>query len=169
VSRERVPCRAGGDELPGRPVERGQAITLNYTISLGLGLLVVTGLLVAGGNFVGDQREQATRAELRVVGQQVAATVASADRLASTTDGSGTVRLSRSLPDRVAGSAYSVELVASADAHLLVRSANPDVEISVAVLNETALSASTVGGGDVVVNLTASQKLRLEREKTNAS
>jgi hypothetical protein len=164
MSRRRDPGRGGG----GRGRERGQAITLNYTISLGLGLLVVTGLLVAGGNFVGDQRERATRAELRVVGQQVAATVASADRLAATTDDSGTVQLSRSLPDRVAGSTYSVELVASADAHLLLRSANPDVEVRVEVLNETDLATSTVGGGDVVVNLTASQELQLEREETNA-
>lgn len=168
MSRRRHHGRGGGGGFPSRRSERGQAITLNYTISLGLGLLMVTGLLVAGGNFVGDQRERATRAELRVVGQQVAATVASADRLASTTDGDGTVQLSRSLPDRVAGSTYSVELVASTDAHLLLRSVNPDVEVRVEVLNETDLATSTVGGGNVVVNLTASRELQLEREDTNA-
>lgn len=167
MSRRRGPDRGGGRLRSHGRDERGQAITLNYTISLGLGLLMVTGLLVAGGNFVGDQRERATRAELRVVGQQVAATVASADRLASTTDGDGTVQLSQSLPDKVAGSTYSVELVASGDAHLLLRSTNPDVEVRVEVVNQTDLAASTVGGGDVAVNLTASQELRLEREETN--
>lgn len=150
--------------LPRNGHDRGQAITLNYTLSLGLGLLLVTGLLVGGGNFVDDQRERATRGELRVIGQQIAATVASADRLASTTGGDGTIQLSRSLPDTVAGSTYNIELVASPDPQLLLRSSNPDVEVEVELLNETDLAASTVNGGDVVVNLTASRELRLERE-----
>ena len=148
--------------------ERGQAITLNYTLGLGIGLLLVTGLLIAGGNFVADQRERAVRTELRVVGQQVAATAASADRLAATTEDDATVRLKRALPRTVAGSTYNIEVVPSGDTHLLLRSTNPDIEVRVALANETDVVGTTVGGGTVAVNYTASEELRLERGDSDA-
>jgi len=148
--------------------DRGQAITLNYTLGLGISLLLVTGLIIAGGNFVADQRERAVRTELRVVGQQVATTVASADRLAATTGDDATVRLKRSLPRTVAGSTYNIEVVPSVDSHLLLRSTNPDIEVRVDLANQTDVVGTTVGGGTVAVNYTASEELRLERGDSDA-
>ena len=141
---------------------RGQAITLDYTIGIALSVLLVTGLLVAGGGFVADQRERAARTELRVVGQQVAADFEAADRLANSTEADPTVRVSRQLPRDVAGAAYRVELVDRADPYLELRSSDPAVTVRVEVTNLTAVTGTEVAGGPLAVNLTDAGTLTLD-------
>lgn len=142
--------------------ERGQAITLNYTIGLGIAAILVTGLLIAGGNFVDSQRERVAETELRVVGQQVAADVEAADRLANSTEQQSRVEVTRRLPPDVTGSSYSVELVEQPDPYLELRTDSPEVEVRIEFTNQTDVTQSQVSGGDVVVNYTASQRLRIE-------
>lgn len=142
--------------------ERGQAITLNYAIGLGIGVVLVTGLLIAGGEFVHDQRERAARSELRVLGQQLGADLAAADRLAGAGESNTSVRVSHSLPNTVAGSTYSIQLVEAGTPYFLLETNDPSVTIRVDLTNETQVTESTVSGGDVAVNYTANGKLRLE-------
>jgi hypothetical protein len=141
--------------------DRGQTITLDYTIGLGISVILVTGLLIAGAGFVDDQRERAARIELEVVGQQVAADVEAADRLAATTGANPTVRVSRELPGDVAGAEYRIELVEQADPHLELTATDPAVSVQVEFANVTAVSGSQVTGGPVAVAYTGSGTLEL--------
>lgn len=146
----------------GRDSSRGQSIALDYTLGLGVGFLLITGLIIAGGDYVTDQRDRAQQSELRVVGQQLAADIEAADRLvASTTNGD--VRIERSLPSTVARSTYSIEVVAEEDPWLVLSSHSAPVEVRVELTNQTALTPTTVNGGLVVVDYTPSGELELRR------
>jgi hypothetical protein len=143
-----------------RESRRGQSIALDYTLGLGVGFLLITGLIIAGGDYVTDQRDRAQQAELRVVGQQLAADIEAADRLVgSTTDGE--VRIERSLPATVARSGYTVEVVADGDPWLVLSSHSAPVEVRVELTNQTALAPTTINGGFVVIDYTASDELEV--------
>jgi hypothetical protein len=138
--------------------ERGAATTLGYALSLGITSLLVTGLLFTGGTFVEDQRERAVRSELRVVGQQVADGIGSADRLAMTTAGGGWVTLDRDLPDDIAGSGYRVSLNRLGDDdirpvyELTLESFDPAVTERTRVFSDAAVYAPyDVDGGRIAV------------------
>ncbi len=141
--------------------DRGQAITLNYAMGMGIGVILITGLLIAGGTFVTDQRESAIRTELRVIGQQVAADISTADRLSQSTEGNSTVRLERTMPDTVAGGTYNVRVVASKDAHLILTTENPSVRVRVDLLNESDVQGTAINGGALQINETASGELEV--------
>jgi hypothetical protein len=140
---------------------RSQALALDYVIGLGVALVLTMGLLVAAGGFIGDQREAAARSQLEVVGQQVAADVESADRLAAAVGTAGTVRIDRVLPGTIAGSLYRIELVESADPTLELRTVRTNTTATVEFTNTTAVTASDVGGGRIAINYTA-DAIRLE-------
>lgn len=125
-------------------------MTLNYTIGIAIATVLVTGLLIAGGTFVSDQQEQATRSELRVIGQQMAASLEATDRLASTTDPGDTVNFSRDLPPTVAGSTYEIELVEREDPYLQLTTNEPDLNVTIEFANRTAVTGNAVDGGNVV-------------------
>lgn len=142
--------------------ERSQAITLNYTLGLGIAVILATGLLIAGANFVSGQREAAAQTELRVVGQQVAADIEAVDRLVNGSDDPRRASVTRTLPDRVAGSSYTVELVEGGDPYLRLRTEQPEQSVRVEFTNQTAVEGSAVSGGEVTVNYTAAGELALE-------
>ncbi|WP_254823723.1 DUF7266 family protein [Haloglomus halophilum] len=132
--------------------DRAVSTTVGYTLSLGISALLISGLLIAGGGFLQDQRVTSTRSELTVIGHQIAADIASADRLVGT-DASN-IRVQRNLPDRVTGSAYTVEVVTSGETHLLLTSAEPEVTVRVDVQTQfisNGLEATSVDGGDIQV------------------
>jgi hypothetical protein len=72
------------------------------------------------------------------------------------------VSISRSLPQSVAGSGYTVELVEQSDPYIRLESQQQDVVVRIEFSNQTAVDGSVVGGGQVLVNYTASGQLRLE-------
>lgn len=145
--------------------KRGVSTTLAYVLMFAVATVLVGGLLIAGGDFVQDQRSQVIRTELGVVGQQMAADIASADRLVAASNDSATVNVSRQRPTRVAGSGYRVTLVATSDPYLKLTSARPEVSITVALSNRTALQNSTAWGGDVrVVYNQSADTLVIENE-----
>jgi hypothetical protein len=144
---------------------RSQALALDYVIGLGVALVLTMGLLIAAGGFMAEQRESAARTQLEVVGQQLAADLEAADRLAVAAGSAGTVRVDRWVPESIAGSQYRIELVETADPHLELRTVQPNTTALVEFTNTTAVSASDVGGGAVVVNYTAGS-LALESGET---
>lgn len=142
--------------------DRAQAITLDYTLGIAIAVILITGLLIAGGSFISDQRETAARSELRVIGQQLATDIEAADRLIGAAGNDGSVRVRRNLPTAVAGSHYDIELVEDSDPYLVLTSTDPDLSISVEFTNFTAVSGAEIGSGSVAITLTASGKLTLE-------
>lgn len=142
---------------------RAVSTTLGYVLMLSVASLLVVGLLTAGSGFVSDQRERVVRAELEVVGQQVASDVMAADRLVRASDGSSTtVRITDSRPNDVTGSPYRVTLVDDGDPHLELETAKPAVQVTVQLSTTTAVRESSVNGGDVVVRYDASGELVIE-------
>jgi hypothetical protein len=134
--------------------ERSQAIALDYVIGLGIALVLTMGLLVASGGFMADQREAAARTQLEVVGQQVAADIEATDRLVGAAGADGTVYIQRQLPEVVAGSQYRIRLVETDDPYLRLRSVQPNTTATVRFTNVTAVAASDVGGGPILIDYT---------------
>jgi hypothetical protein len=145
-----------------RAADRGVSTTLNYVLGLAIALILITGLLLAGGTFVESQRDQSIETELSVLAEQVSADVMAADRLAETTTDNETVRVGRDLPARVAGSTYEVRIEGGSDPRVVARTSDPEIAVEVPVETSTGIESSSVSGGPVAVNYTASDELRLE-------
>jgi hypothetical protein len=141
--------------------DRAVSITINYVLGLAIAFVLVIGLLFAGGNFIEDQRENAIRAELAVLGEQVGADLLRADRLAATTTENETVRLRRRLPNTVAGTSYTIGIRGGRDP-VLVLNASSGVTVRVEMANQTAVERSRVLGGPVAITYTDSDALVLE-------
>lgn len=90
--------------------DRGVSTTLGYTLTLSITVVLVAGLLTAGGALVEEQRRTVVGDQLDVAGQQLAAGYEDADRLAGGVD-DGTVRVNVWLPRSVADGRYTVRLV----------------------------------------------------------
>lgn len=132
--------------------ERGVSTTLGYALSLTVSMLLVSGLLIAGGGFVEDQRERTVRSELQVIGQQVSTDVATADRLASTAGAGDVVVVDRNLPEEVTGLRYTIAVETDgSERYLILSTDSPDVSVRVNLATETTVATTEVPGGDVRV------------------
>jgi hypothetical protein len=143
--------------------DRAASVTINYILGLSITFLLVTGLFIAGGDFVSDQRETSVRTELQVLGEQVAADISMADRLARSTSDNETVRVRRELPSSVSGTNYAIEIQGGSDPEVLLTSNDPDIEVTVGFTNETNVEMTSISGGPIAVVLTSSDTLDIER------
>lgn len=135
----------------GRRDRRGQSTALEYALALAVASLAITGLFLAAGDFVTQQREEVVRTELGVVGEQLAGEVLAADRLVQAGD-TGTLTLDTSLPDAVAGASYTIAVADTPTGQWLnLTSQDPDITVTVRLETETPLDSDTVGGGRVSV------------------
>ncbi|RCU46276.1 hypothetical protein DU504_02530 [Haloplanus salinus] len=131
---------------------RATSTALGYVLSLGIAGILVSGLIVAGGGLVEDQRDQSARIELQVIGQTVADDLASAGRLADCD--SCTVRLRIDVPSRVAGDAYRIRIVEvdPPTVHRLVlTTGRSDAAANVTVRTRRPVAETTVTGGTLIV------------------
>jgi len=141
--------------------DRAVSTVVGYTLTLGIMTLLITGLLVAAGGFVEDQRERTVRAELQVVGQQIAADLDVADRLARADGTDTTVEIHSQHPERVTGATYRVEVVDDADDRcefdrcLKLSTDDPEVVVTVRIGTVTTVELGSVSGGGVVVEYDA--------------
>jgi len=131
--------------------DRAVSTPLGYVLALAITTVLVSGLLVAGGNFVSDHREQVVRQELRVTGQHLAANVEAADRLVVAGDDVEAVEVNQSFPERVTGATYRVELDGGSDQQLVLNSTRPSVSVEIELDTTTDLADSSADGGDVAV------------------
>jgi FlaG/FlaF family flagellin (archaellin) len=141
-----------GGRRPGvRRDERAVSTTLAYVLSLAIASLLISGLMIAAGGFVETEREQVVSSELEVVGQTLVADLEGADRLASTID--GTVSVRSSLPRRVGSATYTITLTDEGGGVTTVTLAASSVGVSVDVrlVTNTPVAAGTLEGGELVV------------------
>ena len=131
-------------------VSRGVSTTLGYVLNLGVAAILVTTLMLSAGTLVEDQREQAVRTELEVVGERVAADLSAADRLARASDG-GSVRYVVEVPDRVAGTTYDVRINQSGTETIVLVSDRPRVEVTVPYDTEIPVAQGTQSNGRFAV------------------
>lgn len=136
--------------------ERAVSTTMGYVLVLVISSLLISGLVVAGGDYVESQRDQVAREELRVVGNQLAGGIADADRLANTSDG-GKIRVNAWLPRSVVGGPYSIRIVSEPgydgtnETTVVVSSDVADVSRNVTFYTSHEVEERTIGGGPVVV------------------
>ncbi len=129
---------------------RALSTALGYVLTLSITVFLVSGLFIAGGNFVENQREEVIRTELDIVGEQVATHVNAADRLNQSGMGESTIRIEQRFPSRVVGSSYQIYLEEDGP-RLRLESSRPQVEVTVALTNTTALADSSASGGEIVI------------------
>lgn len=127
--------------------DRAVSVTVNYVLTLAITALLLSGLLVAAGGLVESQSERAIRSELDVLGQHLAADIESADRLATVASGeSAEVRIETDLPTHVAGRSYRI---AVGESELELRTADPDVSVTVPFTTTNDIEERTIRGGDL--------------------
>lgn len=140
--------------------DRAVSTVVGYILTLGITAVLITGLLTAGGDFVGDQRHGTIRDEMQVLGQQLASDLSAADRLVRA--GGTEVSVTRDLPDEVTGVGYLVTIEDSSAGpnvvDITLRTTDPKVSVTVSVYLDTDVGASggttlTRNGGDLVVEL----------------
>ena len=142
--------------------ERAVSPVFGYVLTLSVATLLVGGLLISAGGFIDDQRRNTAESELQVIGQQISADIAAADRLART-DGAEDIRVGRTIPQAVVGSHYSVEVVENGgptSPYLELSTSRPDVTVAVGIASRTTVSTGgTADGGRIVVvyNATSSE------------
>jgi len=133
--------------------DRGVSTTVSYTLTLAISALLVTGLIVAGGDYVDDRQEQVIRGELTVIGQQLASDLAQVDRLNVSADSADpTIRLNQSFPERVTGTGYRITLRPNGGSpEVELRSVDPEITVRVGLVTETDVRESTTNGGRVQI------------------
>lgn len=131
--------------------DRGVSSAFGYVLTLAIATLLVSGLLIAGGNFVGDSRDRVVRQELEVIGQHTAANIEMADRMVLAGDDTSTVTLNQTFSQRVTGLTYQIELVEEEDPYLRLNATGQDISVLVNVDNSTAVGESYADGGEVAV------------------
>lgn len=136
--------------------DRGVSTALNYVLALGIVALLVSGLFVGMSGFVEERRDGAVRSELSVVGNRLATDVGTAERLTLTGD-ARTVRLSVTLPDRVSGTHYLMNVTRrTPEQYLLVlRAPTADVSTTVHLRSRVRIEQTTVSGGDLRITYDA--------------
>lgn len=137
-----------------RADRRGVSPVLAYTLTLAIAALLVTGLLVAAGTYVTDQRERAMEGELKVIGQQVSADISAVSRL-SRADGAGTAEITRTLQNGVSGSPYTIEVVDDGEGptepYLRLSTDRPEVIVTIGISTTRAIDTDSIAGGGALV------------------
>ena len=131
--------------------DRALATALGYVLTLGITAILVSGLLVAGGTFVEDQREDVIETELEAVGEQIASHINAADRLNQGGVGTTYVNISQPFPADVTGTTYRITLEERADPVLRLESNRPTITTEIGLTNTTAVGQSTASGGSVLI------------------
>ena len=142
-------------------VDRGVSTVVGYVLNVGIATLLITGLIFASGDLVGDQRERAVRSEFGVLGNRIAADLETADRLARVSNG-GEVRVSSQLPTHISGRQYLISVEPDGnDVDVVLQMDSPDVSVRVSMNNSTAIEPTTIQGGSIVINGTGSGPLEV--------
>lgn len=132
--------------------DRGLSVPMNYVIMLAIVAILASGLFVATSGYVRGQQDQAVRAGLEVAGNRLANDLAAADRLAGATTAPGNLSVAVDLPERVAGTTYTVAIATSgATVSVTLTSAQPVATVTVTVETTHPVSATAVSGGPVVI------------------
>lgn len=142
---------------------RGVSTPVSYTLTLSIALVLVSGLLIGGTTLVGDQRDRTMQSQLSTIGEGVAGSFETADRLAASGKGDpGEVNLTRDLPRDIMGTGYAINV--QSDSSLRILSASLDVRVSVRmdIESDVRVGAQEPGGRVVIWHNTTASPNKLE-------
>ncbi|MFD1571770.1 DUF7266 family protein [Halorubrum laminariae] len=136
--------------------DRAVSVTVGYVLTLAIGALLLSGVVIAVGGVIDAQTQRTVESELSVTGQTAVANLESADRLARAaeadrpgSEGAVTVTVDADLPTRIAGRGYRIEINSSA---VVVRTERPDVRIEIPHAATGDVSETTVRGGPIRIS-----------------
>jgi hypothetical protein len=145
MSASRGLARLGGDR-------RGASTTLTHVLTLGLTVVLVSGLVIAGSSLSDSQRDRAARAGLSTVGERTVSELVRVDSLVG--DGErDELTLRTQHAETIAGQTYVVELstdpaVCGSPPCLVLETTDPAAELALDLAIETPVSQSSVAGGN---------------------
>ncbi|MFC6955134.1 DUF7266 family protein [Halorubellus litoreus] len=166
--------------------DRAVSIAVTHVLTIGITTILITGLLVGGSGLLRDEKERATKTELRTIGNRMASEISSAYYSAEDAGG-GTMAVRVSHPEYVAGDNYNVELregdancdapgdlaPTPSDVQCLVLSTPGGVESEVVVPIDPQIdlqgSPQTVNGGSFYIVIDSSGDLTLQNDAPSPS
>ena len=114
-----------------RSDDRSVSFVVNYVLVIAITAVLITGIIIAGGSFVEDQREQVIAGEMRIIGNHIAGNLEQVDRYARAGPTSEAY-INQSFGTDVTGSTWSVELDERGDtSQVVVNSTRPEVSVRV--------------------------------------
>jgi|GEM_PF-477507 hypothetical protein len=90
--------------------DRAVSIAVTHVLTIGITTILITGLLVGGSGLLEDEKSDATRNELRTIGNRMAAELSSSYYSAENGGAGGRMVVRVTHPSQVAGNSYNVEL-----------------------------------------------------------
>jgi hypothetical protein len=150
--RERGP--AGGGRL--RRDDRAASVTVGYVLTLAIGAVLLSGIVIGIGGVVDSQTERVVRGDLAVVGQTAAGNLESADRLARASEvdrpsgaAAPNVSVDVDLPTRLAGRPYRIAVDGDA---VTLRTDDPEAVAEIPHVATLPVEASSVRGGPIRIS-----------------
>lgn len=95
--------------------DRAVSIALTHVLTIGITTILITGLLIGGSGLLEDEKSDATRNELRTIGNRMASELSSSYYSAENGGDGGRMVVRVTHPSKVAGDSYNVELRDSGD------------------------------------------------------
>jgi hypothetical protein len=140
---------------------RGVSSAITYALVVAITLALVAGLLFGTESLIQQNRKQTATEQLEVVEQRVATTIETTYRLADTSGPDPEperVRVTRQLPDRLAGSQYHIEIESptGSAARIEVELVEFDIATETTVrlrvgFGDPTITEANVNGGDIAV------------------
>lgn len=140
--------------------ERSVSVPVNYTLSIVIVTVMMSGLMISMGGQLQAQQERTVESEFGVLGNRLAADIGAADRLAVTTEGteSDVVAVQTDIPDTVAQANYRVDIVTTelvpGESYLVLLkfvSSPMDVTEEVRLKTATRVKETSITGGEYVI------------------
>lgn len=146
---------AGDDRVTLAGDERAVSVTVGYVLTLAIGAVLLSGIVIGIGGVVDSQTERVVRGDLAVVGQTAVANLESADRLARAADADRpddadppVVAVDVDLPDRIAGRTYRI---AVDNRSATLRTDDPEAVAEITHAAALPVEPSRVRGGPIRV------------------
>ncbi len=139
-----------------RSTDRSVSVALGYVLVLGISTILISGLLIAGGSFVEDNRERVIDSEMKVIGNHIAGNMEQVDRMVMASEdnvgeGPDRAHINQSFQRLVTGSAYNVQVVDDGNPQVVLTSSDPEVTVHVNMTVQTDVEEKTVSGGKISV------------------
>ncbi|MFB6139042.1 MAG: hypothetical protein ABEJ26_01245 [Halosimplex sp.] len=135
--------------------DRGVSSALSYALIVVLTVSLTATLVLGTSSLVDDQRERVARDQVDAIGQRLAWTIATVDRLNATETRPEAASITREFPRRLGGVQYRIESVAVASNRWRLYVRAPDVGINqsftVRLSSGVSLEETTVNGGTLRV------------------
>ncbi|WP_313690855.1 DUF7266 family protein [Halorarum halobium] len=136
--------------------DRAATSALTTVLTAAITTVLISGILIAGGQLVEDQRGNSIDRQLETIGERLVEELVRAEQIAAA---GSNVRVSfeTNHVEQVAGSGYAVSLAADpscpgdADGCLTLRSVEPTVEVTIPFDSDVPVGPGSASGGAVRV------------------